>query len=243
MSLNPDKIKPNGQSSAGIDQGSMPFGAEIAPDPATKRWLIEQLNARYNQPRQGIHVSDLVFCPRLSVFRKISPKPYDEKQVVFFAIGKVVHDLLESLLGGQTEVKYVWEEIEAHIDSDADVPAEIKTTRSFAHKPNEHWVRQLAYYCAIKGVNTARLIVLHLSPERPTKKNPTPEANMIDPFDITFSDIEAIREELRARRDVLKKALERRDPALAPRAGSDTDWLCPECEYRAECNALEAGQV
>jgi CRISPR/Cas system-associated exonuclease Cas4 (RecB family) len=170
------------------------------------------------------------------------PKPNTERELSFYSVGQGHHSILEGLHNADREVEHVWEGIQGHLDLlDHETPVEIKTTRSFRHDINCHWIIQLAFYCAMRGVNRGKLIVLYLFPERATKKKPNPSADMIETFNIDFPDIERIRQELLRRRDLLTKALEANNPTLAPTVRNDpeSNWLCRNCAYRVECDTQQ----
>ncbi|MGB9023185.1 MAG: PD-(D/E)XK nuclease family protein [Candidatus Bathyarchaeia archaeon] len=220
---------------------TLPFDPEIEPDPETRDQLIMSLNKRFSNPRHGVHVSDLIYCLRLAVFRKLTPKPHTEKELCNFASGIACHELIQDLHGAKREVEHVWEGITATIDLlDTAKPTEIKSTKSYDHGINPHWIRQLAYYCAVRGVNVGKLIILYLSLQKPTKKNPHPDLKIIKTHKVTFRDLDVIRREILERRDRFVKACEEKDPALAPKADPEIAWLCRGCDYRTECVALEA---
>jgi len=221
----------------------LPFNARVEPDPDTKNRLINNMNERFSKPRPEVHVSDLVYCPCQSVFRKLFPKPNSERELSYFSAGRGHHDLLEGLHGAEREVKREFEGIQAHYDLlERVIPTEIKTTRSFKRGIKSHWIRQLAYYCAIEKTATGKLIILYLFSQRATKKNPNPSPDMIETYNIEFPDIEAVRRDFLERRDAFVKALDAKNPALAPNVRSDPEdsWLCRNCQYRTECDALEA---
>jgi len=219
---------------------SLLFGARIESDPETNTRLINNLSGLYSKTRQAIHVSDLTLCMRQAAFRKLKPKPTTETDLGYYLAGNGHHTVLEALHGAEREVERTWQEVHAHFDLLDKVPVEIKTTRDFSRRIHRHWVRQLAYYCVIENVNTGKLIVLFLFPRRRTKGNDS-NGGMIETYTITFRDLETIRHELLERRDVLSKALEARDPGLAPGVKDDQDrkWLCRNCAYRAECEAIQ----
>jgi CRISPR/Cas system-associated exonuclease Cas4 (RecB family) len=200
------------------------------------------MNERFSKPRPEVHVSDLVYCSRQSVFRKLNPKPNTERELSYFSAGRGHHDILEGLHGAEREVEREWNEVQAHYDLLDKTVLEIKTTRSFKRDIKPHWIRQLAYYCAIENQTTGKLVILYLMPVRATKKNPNPSPDMIETYTISFPDIDAVRRDLLERRDQLLKALDAKNPALAPNVRSDPEnsWLCRNCQYRTECDALEA---
>jgi CRISPR/Cas system-associated exonuclease Cas4 (RecB family) len=219
---------------------SPPFGANIEPDPETNTRLINNLSGLYSKTRQAIHVSDLTLCMRQAAFRKLKPKPTTETELGFYLAGNGHHTVLESLHGAEREVERTWHEVHAHFDLLDSVPVEIKTTRDFSRRIHGHWVRQLAYYCVIENVNTGKLIVLFLFPRRRAKGNDS-RGGMIETYTITLRDLETVRSELLERRDILSKALEARHPGLAPGVKDDEDckWLCRNCAYRVECEAIQ----
>jgi hypothetical protein len=218
---------------------SQPFEARIDSDPETNTRLLDNLSALYSKIRHAIHVSDLTLCMRQAAFRKLKPKPTTELDLGYYLAGNGHHTVLEALHGAEREVERAWEQVHAHFDLLDRVPTEIKTTRDFSRRIHGHWIRQLAYYCVIENTNIGKLIVLFLFPRRRTNKDSNP--NMIETYTITFHDLETIRSELLERRDILSKALEARDPGLAPGVKDDQDckWLCRNCAYRAECEAIQ----
>jgi hypothetical protein len=219
---------------------SQPFEARIESDPETNTRLLDNLSTLYSKTRHAIHVSDLTLCMRQAAFRKLKPKPTTETDLGYYLAGNGHHTVLESLHGAEREVERTWQEVHAHFDLLDKVPTEIKTTRGFSRRIHAHWIRQLAYYCVIENTNTGKLIVLFLFPRRRTKGNDS-NGGMIETYTITFRDLETVRSELLERRDILSKALEARDPGLAPGVKDDEDckWLCRNCAYRVECEAIQ----
>jgi CRISPR/Cas system-associated exonuclease Cas4 (RecB family) len=220
----------------------LPFNAQITPDPETKTRLLDNMNERFSKPRPEIHVSDLVYCNRQTVFRKLKPKPNTERELSYFSAGRGHHDVLEGLHGAEREVEREWSEIQAHYDLLDKTVLEVKTTRSFKRDIKAHWIRQLAYYCAIENQSVGKLIILYLFSQRATKKNPNPSPDLIETYTITFPDLDVIRRDLLQRRDLLIKALDAKNPVLAPGVRSDAEnsWLCRNCSYKTECDASEA---
>jgi CRISPR/Cas system-associated exonuclease Cas4 (RecB family) len=221
---------------------SLPFHAEVTPDPATKTRLINNLNTLYSKPRSEIHVSDLCYCLRQTMFRRISPRSNGEKELGYFSSGQAIHFVLEGLHGAEREVEREFEGVKATIDLLDNVPLEIKSTRSFRRDIKSHWVRQLAYYAVIEGKSEGKLIIMYLFPKQPTKKNPDASPGMFETYNVAFPDVEQVLHELRERRDILAKALDAKDPSLVPGVRSDPEmgWLCHNCQYRCECDTLEA---
>lgn len=220
----------------------LPFDPQITPDPDTKSRLLANLNEQFSKPRPEIHVTDLVYCLRQSVYRKLTPKPNGERELSFFSVGRGHHGILQGLHGSESEVEREWQSIRAHFDLLDRVPIEIKTTRSFRRDLKAHWIRQLAYYLAIENTPSGKLIVLYLFPRRGTKDNRSTSPDLIETYEVTFRDLHEIRQDLLKRRDLLQNALNARNPALAPavRGDPDNSWLCRNCQFRYECDTLEA---
>jgi hypothetical protein len=66
------------------------------------------LEETLSKPRKGTHVTDLVLCRRLRVFREINPLPIDAKTLAIFATGIAFHGVYQWLLytataGGSNE--------------------------------------------------------------------------------------------------------------------------------------------
>lgn len=73
--------------------------------------LIESLEETYNKPRAGYHVSDIVICPRASVFSKIDPVPLGMRELNFFTSGRAVHEAYQELFTmfpGRFQEREVW---------------------------------------------------------------------------------------------------------------------------------------
>jgi CRISPR/Cas system-associated exonuclease Cas4 (RecB family) len=220
---------------------SLPFNAEVTPDPETKTRLIDNLNILYNKPRSEIHVSDLCYCLRQTIFRKISPRSNSEKELGYYSSGQAIHFVLEGLHGAEREVEREFEGVKATIDLLDDVPLEIKSTRSFKRDIKSHWVRQLAYYAVIEGKSEGKLIIMYLFPRQPTKKSPDASPGMFETYNVSLPDATRVLHEFRERRDTLQKGLDAKDPSLVPGVRGDPEmgWLCQNCQYRGECETLE----
>lgn len=59
--------------------------------------LKSSLYVEYNKERTGVHISDLIYCPRESLFRKLTPIALTDKELNFFTSGRAVHDAIETL--------------------------------------------------------------------------------------------------------------------------------------------------
>ena len=115
--------------------------------------LKSALYVEYNKERTGVHVSDLIYCQRESVFRKLNPIAVTDKELNFFTSGQAIHTAIQTL--AKSHSKYEIEKgvefypaqneytkniegvtkdlkIEAHIDlfdTVNNIPIEAKTAR------------------------------------------------------------------------------------------------------------------
>ena len=99
-----------------------------------KHLFIEKLQKKFGDIRDGIHVSDLVYCLREAYFRKTNPVAFTEKQLGYFVDGARRHGELQNLLGAKNEVQVERFGVLGSIDVLLDKPCEIKTTRAKFHK-------------------------------------------------------------------------------------------------------------
>src|ERR1041385_4684180 len=120
--------------------------------------LYEALYEEYGQERDGVHVSDLIYCPRKTCFQKLEPLPITNIQLNFFTSGKAIHGALQSLLKKYPDrfeiEKEVWyNDLVAHIDifdRETGVPIEAKSARiKNIEKPKPHNLKQLEAYMAM----------------------------------------------------------------------------------------------
>lgn len=83
--------------------------------------LKSSLFVEYNKERIGIHVSDLIYCSRESVFRKLNPQTVTDKELNFFTSGQAIHTAIQTL--AKYHKKY---EIEKEIEF---IPSENEYTK------------------------------------------------------------------------------------------------------------------
>jgi len=204
---------------------------KIADANELKKKFLERLEQYYNngKTRDGLHVSDLVFCLRQSYFRKTNPKPHSLRTLQFFIDGATRHSALQDLLGLEREVEVERFGVVGHVDVMAGgVPVELKTTRARSAVP-DHYFRQLGYYAVLCGVCEGVLVVQRINcrdGEEPWEF-----------YHVKWSreEVEGLERELRHRANLLRGALEKRDPSFLPVLGSDMRWKCRWCDYVDEC--------
>lgn len=203
---------------------------EVKVDSVLKERFIGALQERYGGVRDGVHVSDLVYCLRQTFYRKIDPEPFTERQLGFFVDGARRHTVLQELLDVESEVKVEKWGIYGSIDMVLDYPLEIKTTRAHSSLP-DHYFKQLGYYAVLVGKNKGYLVVLRLNSEVPWEF-----------YSVEWSsvEIEELTQEMKMRARDLCDALERKDPSVLPNLSVDMEWKCRYCLYRERCGTESA---
>lgn len=59
--------------------------------------LKSSLFVKFNQAREGIHVSDINLCARETVFRRLNPKQLTNRDLNVFTSGRAIHDAIQTL--------------------------------------------------------------------------------------------------------------------------------------------------
>lgn len=204
--------------------------------------LYSALHEEYGQEREGIHVSDLIYCPRKTCFQKLKPLPLTNLQLNYFTSGKAIHSALQSLIKKYPDrfeiEKEVWfGDLVAHIDmfdNENNIPIEAKSARvKTMLAPKPHNLKQLEAYMSITDSDTGIILyqcLLHFdeSPFVEFEHKMTKEQR-IQTLHKLFIDA-----------DLLKKGLEDNDPSIVRHIAYDKEynWLCRSCPYNAECTAM-----
>ena len=136
---------------------------------------------------------------------------------------------LSSSLGG------VIHTIDSIVIEDGKVkPVEIKTSRarpSTTPSLRRHYLMQLAMYCAALDVPEGYLVVLHLN------------QGVLKTYRVRFTweQLNEVGMWVEERRRLIERALEARDPMLAPAVAGDPelDWKCCNCPYWALCRGKQ----
>jgi CRISPR/Cas system-associated exonuclease Cas4 (RecB family) len=210
--------------------------------------FLSEARAFLGRPRQGIHVTDLVF-PRRAYFRIKHPEVMPtEEEVGRYIAGRGHHHVLEVLaaLPEYREVEVAWNGIEGHIDVFEDAPVEIKTTRALRVASAEEikreypfWIRQLGYYCAMTGKRKGRLVVFYLNV--PTNsKNKIGLIPRLSVFEVEFRDLEEIKREMSRLKEALQMALDTDDPSGLEPCPS---WMCEDCRFAEMCKQGNEGSA
>ena len=205
---------------------------QVTPDPSLKDMLVDALTEKYSGKREGVHVSDLVYCLREAYYRKTDPQPHTETELMFFVDGSRRHIAIQELHGKASEVKVQWGGVKGTIDILEDCPVEIKTTRARAALP-EHYFRQLGYYCAMLNMQRGTLLIQRIN----NLENPWESYRV----EWTRRELERLRREIREKRELLERALQTGDPKILPKSDLPTyngePWKCRYCRYREKCES------
>jgi CRISPR/Cas system-associated exonuclease Cas4 (RecB family) len=209
--------------------------SKIDENPAQAGAVVSHVRWYLSRPREGIHVSDLLFPRRAYFSRKHPEVELTEEEVGRFIAGRGHHQIIQALTTSPEfrEVPVRWEGISGHIDIYKEVPVEIKTTRAMKVAAKEelspHYIEQLGMYCALANVKRGQLLLLHLGIREAGKQGMTPKLVV---YDAAFDHLDAIRREMLERKDALVKALEGDDPKdIIP----CPEWMCDGCKYAEFC--------
>lgn len=201
------------------------------------RSLRDDLLAKVKAPsrRRRISVTDLL-NPRQSYFKRIHPEIVPTlKQQQFMWSGTGFHEDFQRAVSKEEYVEQFveWEGVVGKIDIFEKYPLELKTTgRAFnpqdlpAMRP--YYIEQVGMYCAMTGGDRGHIVIYVRASER---AEPSLRA-----YEVFFTDVEAIRTEIRRRRDWLAGALEKGDPAALPQCNR----FSYGCEYEAVCGCANA---
>jgi CRISPR/Cas system-associated exonuclease Cas4 (RecB family) len=196
-----------------------------------------------SKPREGTHVTDVLLCKRLRVFREIDPLPITAKALSIFVTGMANHTVAQWLFlrdgrrferekhlefGGVTGSVDV-------LDKMRNIPIEFKTTRASSISQPKPWhVQQLKYYMAMLNASQGYILyqlLMHFG-DSPFRS-----------FKITMSAQERKNQldKLVDEAGSLKRALDARDPSLAKPVYDDPslNWLCKDCPYQMNCKRIQ----
>jgi hypothetical protein len=205
------------------------YVSRIEANRSVKDALMQSLKTR--RPPYRISVTDLLNLKQ-AYFRRKYPEivPPLEKQQLMWA-GTGFHKTFGSAVSSE---EYLEQFVEAEgivgkIDIYEKIPVEVKTTSApvdtkdlLQSRPT--YIEQLGMYCAMVNAHEGEIIIY----QRPAEESPSP----LVVYHVTFPDLEAIREEMRRRRDLLVQALIANDPSNLPVC----PWFNRQCDYSQVCD-------
>jgi hypothetical protein len=211
------------------------YVSHIEANRSVKDALMQKLKTR--RPPYRISVTDLVNLKQ-AYFRRKHPEivPPLEKQQLMWA-GTGFHRLFGLAVSSE---EYLEQFVEAEgivgkIDIYENIPVEVKTTSTPAdvgdllkHRPS--YVEQLGIYCAMVNSSQGKIIIYQ---RRNAGESPQPP---LTTYHATFPDLEAVRDEIRRRRDLLIQALISNDPSSLPVCA----WFHKGCDYSAVCDCRDS---
>ena len=207
----------------------------ISDNVGLREQFLELLKAENSKRKEGIFITDLIYCLRQSFFRKACPEDLTERDLTFFVDGERRHEALQSLKLGSKEVKARKYGVHGRIDIvGEDCLIELKTTRSQRMVKGElnlthHYVLQLGFYAAITGISKCVLVVQHVVP----LKYDTILWEFIE-LNFTPQDMDWLDKELKHRSDLMKQASKTGSAKSLPMAYEN--WKCLHCNFaKKEC--------
>jgi hypothetical protein len=207
------------------------YVSRIEANRSVKDALMQILKTR--RPPYRISVTDLLNLKQ-AYFRRKYPEitPPLEKQQFMWA-GTGFHKTFGSAVSSE---EYLEQFVEAEgivgkIDIYEKIPVEVKTTSTpvdikdlLKYRPT--YVEQLGMYCAMVNAHEGEIIIY----KRPVDESPSTSPLVV--HHVSFPDLEAIREEMRRRRDLLVEALISNDPSNLPVC----PWFNKQCDYSQVCD-------
>ncbi len=207
------------------------YVSHIEANRSVKDALMQSLKTR--RPPYRISVTDLLNLKQ-AYFKRKYPEivPPLEKQQLMWA-GTGFHKTFGSAVSSE---EYLEQFIEAEgivgkIDIYEKIPVEVKTTSTpvdtkdlLQYRPA--YIEQLGMYCAMVNAHEGEIIIYQRLGEE------SPSTSPLVVYHVTFPNLEAIREEMRRRRDLLVQALISNDPSNLPVC----PWFNKQCDYSQVCD-------
>jgi hypothetical protein len=187
---------------------------------------------RSQRSPERISVTDLLNLKQ-AYFRRKHPEivPSLERQQTMWA-GTGFHDIFGAAVSSEeyTEQFVEWGEIVGRIDIYEDVPIEVKTTSNVGEEADLRrkrpaYIEQLGMYCAMVDAGEGKIVIYN----REETGNSMPPLAV---YGVRFSNLEAIRQKMARRRDLLLEALETGVPSGLPRC----PWYERGCDYSSVCD-------
>ena len=201
--------------------------------------LFDTIRARghYDDVREGIHLSDLLYCNYKTYYRKKGlTAPLSDEQVLLFMTGYAFQYFLFPKTDERTYEKdgiICSPDVEDEYIAEIEIPlAEVKSTRmnmnKFKVEDNQHYIEQCAGYCCVKEVLSCDLIVFFVMG---TWHPPFPGAEIFE-INFTEEELEEYWDKFVVSKNILEEALESN---TLPIVHTFYDWECKYCEVRDLC--------
>ena len=207
------------------------YVSHIEANRSIKDAVMEKLRSR--RPPYHITVTDLTNLKQ-AYFRRKYPEiaPPLEKQQLMLA-GTGFHKIFGFAVSRE---EYLEQFVEAEgivgkIDIYENVPVEVKTTSPLTKgksllQQRPTYIEQVGMYCAMVNVGEGEIVIYERQGAEESGGVP------LTAYHVAFPDLEAVREEMRHRRDLLLQALISNDPSNLPVCA----WFGRGCDYSAVCD-------
>jgi hypothetical protein len=208
-----------------------PYVSHIEANRSIKDAVMEKLRSR--RPPYRVTVTDLTNLKQAYFKRKhpeITP-PLEKQQLMWKGTG--FHKIFGFAVSSE---EYLEQFVEAEgivgkIDIYENVPVEVKTTSPLAKgksllQQRPTYIEQVGMYCALVNVGEGEIVIYERQGAEESKGVP------LTAYHVAFPDLEAVREEMRHRRDLLIQALISNDPSNLPVCA----WFGRGCDYSAVCD-------
>lgn len=214
---------------------------EIAKDMAFADSVLDKIIQKYLsvETRSGSwHVSDLMF-PRYAVFSRITNHKPERDTIGFFFTGEAYHHFLQGVLGNENaEVRKELHGVLGTADFfDGDTLLEIKTSRKWTipEDPQDHYITQAGYYCAIFGKPAAKILVIFPTAGRKWDGSASSTVEVVA-WEVRFSpaELEAIKAQIHQEAEALDKAWKEKSPFDIKALKSCPSWKYGTVERDAE---------
>ncbi|MFW6118464.1 MAG: PD-(D/E)XK nuclease family protein [Chloroflexota bacterium] len=207
------------------------YVSRIEANRSVKDALMQSLKTRRSPYR--ISVTDLLNLKQ-AYFRRKYPEivpPLEKQQLMWAGIG--FHKTFGSAVSSEEYLEQFVETegIVGKIDIYEKIPVEVKTTSAPVDtkdllKDRPTYIEQLGMYCAMVNAREGEIIIYQRQREE------SPSTSPLTVYHVTFPDLEAVREEMRRRRDFLVQALIANDPSNLPVC----PWFNKHCDYSQVCD-------
>jgi CRISPR/Cas system-associated exonuclease Cas4 (RecB family) len=207
--------------------------------------LLKRAREQLRSRSYSLAIKDLVLCPKKKVFSTIDPIPMTDEELYDYVSGQASHDVIERLFmiypnrfRAEIEVQYgnVRGKIDIH-DKPLNNIVDIKTSKlqKIPFKPFKFHEEQVRYYMAILGSEEGQIIYQMDNFRR----------YIVFPIYMTNKERMDQLEKLEHESEVLRKAIDSKDPSLARGIYNDPDmsWMCNKCPYLEKCISIRESKV
>lgn len=211
----------------------------VTKDTGFEAYLIDLIMKNYETRESRVggkwHVSELMF-PRYAVLQRMLPKTPTRDDVGFFLTGEAYHEFMQKLLGtSDSEVRGESLNVLGTADFfDGDTLLEIKTSRKWTipEMPQDHYVEQAGYYCAIFGKMSARIAIIFPTAGRKWDGSASSTVE-IAAYNVVFAEeeIATIKQGMSSQTVTLDQALKDRNISNLPYCA---EWKCGSVERDVE---------